>query len=38
MFGWTNRWFNPATSPVDAATIGAAYADILLRGMVAEPS
>ena len=38
MFGWTNRWFNPATSPVDAATIGAAYADILLRGMAADPA
>jgi AcrR family transcriptional regulator len=38
MFGWTNRWFNPATSPVDATTIGAAYADILLRGMVADPA
>lgn len=38
MFGWTNRWFNPATSPVDAATIGAAYADILLRGMTADPA
>jgi TetR/AcrR family transcriptional regulator, cholesterol catabolism regulator len=38
MFGWTNRWFNPATSPVDAATIGAAYAEILLRGMTADPA
>ena len=38
MFGWTNRWFNPATSPVDAATIGAAYADILLKGMTADPA
>jgi AcrR family transcriptional regulator len=38
MFGWTNRWFNPATSPVDAATIGAAYADILLQGMTADPA
>ena len=38
MFGWTNRWFNPATSPVDAATIGSAYADILLRGMIADPA
>jgi TetR/AcrR family transcriptional regulator, cholesterol catabolism regulator len=38
MFGWTNRWFNPATSPVDAATIGAAYADILLQGMVTTSS
>lgn len=37
MFGWTNRWFNPQTSPVDSATVGAAYADILLRGMAADP-
>lgn len=38
MFGWTNRWFNPNTSPVDAAIIGSAYADILLSGMVTEGS
>lgn len=38
MFGWTNRWFNPSTSPVDAATIGSAYAEILLKGMVADPA
>jgi len=38
MFGWTNRWFNPATSPVDATTIGAAYADMLLAGMVVPPA
>lgn len=37
MFGWTNRWFNPATSPVDAPSIGAAYVDILLQGMVVRP-
>lgn len=36
MFGWTNRWFNPATSPVDAASIGAAYIEILLQGMVID--
>lgn len=33
MVGWTNRWFNPARSPVDAATIGRAYADVLLDGL-----
>ncbi|GAB2932094.1 TetR/AcrR family transcriptional regulator [Rhodococcus aerolatus] len=38
MVGWTNRWFNPETSSVDAATIGAAYADILLHGMLADPA
>ena len=38
MVGWTNRWFNPETSSVDAATIGTAYADIMLRGMLADPS
>lgn len=34
MVSWTNRWFNPQTSTVDAAEIGNAYADILLSGMV----
>ena len=34
MVGWTNRWFNPERTPVDAATVGAAYADMLLNGMV----
>ncbi len=33
MVGWTNRWFNPEKSPVDAATIGRAYADVLLDGL-----
>ena len=33
MIGWTNRWFNPDRTPIDAATIGAAYADILLAGL-----
>jgi AcrR family transcriptional regulator len=33
MVGWTNRWFNPADSPVDAHEIGSAFADILLVGL-----
>jgi AcrR family transcriptional regulator len=33
MVGWTNRWFNPAKSEVDATTIGLAYADVLLEGL-----
>lgn len=36
MVGWTNRWFNPEKSPVDAATIGRAYADVLLDGLRAR--
>lgn len=36
MVGWTNRWFDPECSPVSAAEIGSAYADILLRGMVTD--
>ncbi len=31
--GWTNRWFNPDTSPVGADEIGAAFADMLLDGL-----
>jgi AcrR family transcriptional regulator len=34
--GWTNRWFNPNESPVDARQIGSAFADILLDGLVAD--
>lgn len=33
MLGWTNRWFNPEDSPLSATEIGAAFADLLLRGM-----
>jgi AcrR family transcriptional regulator len=33
MVGWTNRWFNPNESPVDAATIGTAFADTILGGI-----
>ena len=34
MVSWTNRWFNPATSKVDAVTIGEAYAEMVLGGLV----
>lgn len=33
MVGWTNRWFVPERSGVDAATVGRAYADVLLDGL-----
>jgi AcrR family transcriptional regulator len=33
MVGWTNRWFNPNESPIDAPEIGAAFADTLLLGL-----
>lgn len=36
MVSWTNRWFNPQRSTVDADTIGRAYVDVLLNGMVVE--
>ncbi|MCW2581476.1 MAG: hypothetical protein JWQ53_266 [Klenkia sp.] len=36
MVGWTNRWFNPTKSDVDAATIGRAYADVVLDGLRAR--
>jgi AcrR family transcriptional regulator len=35
MVAWTNRWFNPSRSTVDAEHIGEAYATILLQGMLA---
>lgn len=35
MVAWTNRWFNPAESEVDADYIGETYADLLLRGLLA---
>lgn len=31
---WTNRWFNPERSDLDAAEIGEAFADMLLDGLV----
>lgn len=33
MLGWTNRWFNPETSPVSAGEIAATFADTLLTGL-----
>lgn len=33
MVSWTNRWFNPERSAVDAATIGESYASMLLDGV-----
>lgn len=36
MVAWTNRWFNPERSDLDAATIGSAFADILLLGLGSE--
>ena len=35
MVGWTNRWFNPKTSPADAAEIAASFADTILTGLQA---
>lgn len=35
MVSWTNRWFNPTTSQIDAAAIGEAYAEMVLGGLVA---
>jgi TetR/AcrR family transcriptional regulator, cholesterol catabolism regulator len=34
MVAWTNRWFHPGRSAVDAATIGETYASMLLDGML----
>ncbi len=36
MVGWTNRWFHPERSEVDAATVGRAYADVVLDGLTAR--
>ena len=35
MVAWTNRWFNPDQSPVDAEYIGETYANMLLKGLLA---
>lgn len=35
MVSWTYRWFSPQRSAVDPASIGEAYADVILHGMVA---
>jgi acetyl esterase len=36
LVSWTHRWFNPRQSAVDAAAIGATYAELLLGGMEAQ--
>jgi TetR/AcrR family transcriptional regulator, cholesterol catabolism regulator len=36
MVGWTNRWFNPHESPVDAQEIGTAFADTILLGLAPD--
>ena len=33
MLGWTNRWFVPDRSPESAEVIGAAFAELVLRGL-----
>jgi AcrR family transcriptional regulator len=33
MLAWSNRWFNPITSPVSAEEIGHHFADTLLNGL-----
>jgi acetyl esterase len=35
LVSWTHRWYNPDQSSVDAATIGSAYADLLVGGLAA---
>ncbi|HEX4246265.1 MAG TPA: alpha/beta hydrolase fold domain-containing protein, partial [Pseudonocardia sp.] len=37
LVSWTHRWFNPTQSPVDAATIGEAYAQVLVGGLAVAP-
>lgn len=34
MVSWSNRWFNPTTSSVGAEEIAAAYADVLVNGLL----
>jgi TetR/AcrR family transcriptional regulator, cholesterol catabolism regulator len=36
MVGWTNRWFNPNETIVDAHEIGTAFADLVLNGLTVE--
>lgn len=36
MVGWTNRWFVPDRSSEDSATIGAAYAEMVLGGLASS--
>nr|WP_168172119.1 TetR/AcrR family transcriptional regulator [Pseudonocardia sp. AL041005-10] len=33
MVAWSNRWFDPSTSPVEAAEIGRSYADTIVSGL-----
>ena len=33
MLGWTNRWFVPDRSSESAETIGAAFAEMVVRGL-----
>lgn len=35
LVSWTHRWYNPIQSSIDAATIGEAYADLLVGGLAA---
>ncbi len=37
MVGWTNRWFVPDRSPEDAASIGTAYAEMVVQGLASSP-
>lgn len=37
MVAWSNRWFDPGTSPVPAREIGAAYAEVLVGGLTRAP-
>ncbi|MET3803316.1 AcrR family transcriptional regulator [Nakamurella sp. UYEF19] len=36
MVGWTNRWFNPDHTPVDAETVGLTFARMLLAGIAVD--
>ncbi|MBV9921003.1 MAG: TetR/AcrR family transcriptional regulator [Pseudonocardia sp.] len=36
MVAWSNRWFDPNSSPVDAQTIGTNYADVIVDGLRAR--
>ena len=33
MVAWSNRWFDPTSSTVDAQTIGRSYADVVVDGL-----
>jgi len=33
MVAWSNRWFDPNSSAVDAYTIGHGYADVIVDGL-----